>query len=43
MNIINNLKRDIFTDELIKIEFALGMEHKNNILLAEELTEKSRI
>lgn len=43
MNKFSNLKKDIFKGELIKIEFALGNEHKNNILLAEELTEKSRI
>ena len=43
MNKINNLKKDIFKEELIKIEFSLGNEHKNNILLAEDLTEIARI
>ena len=40
---LSNLKKDIYEEELIKVEFSLGENARSQLLMAGELLELARI
>lgn len=42
-SIINNLKKDIYTDERIKIDFQMGKDANMDLLIAGDILEMTRI
>ncbi len=42
-SIINNLKKDIYTDERIKIDFTMGKDSLMSLIIAGDILEMIRV